>query len=153
MLKIKPYLQSPSHCGPASLKIVFGYYGLNLSEKEIARAAKTTLEKGTSPKNMVRTAKHFGFKVKYKENSTLKELKELVIKRKIPVIINWFSTDEGHYSVVVGFDKNNIYFADPEFGRIVKMSLQKFEGVWFDFNCPLNSKDDFRIRPIIIVTR
>ena len=46
----------------------------------------------------------------------------------------------------------NIYFIDPEYGKKTKMSLKIFERIWFGINGNLfRSKEDLRIRPIIIV--
>lgn len=39
MLKLKPFQETlnASMCGPASLKIVLNYYGVEATEKELAR--------------------------------------------------------------------------------------------------------------------
>lgn len=152
MINLKPLKQTKSYCGPFSLRMIFDYYGKNVSGKEIARVAKTTIKDGTSPKNMVLAAKHFGFNASYKENSSLEEIKELVDKQKVPIIVNWFSDTEGHYSVVVGFRNGKIYIQDPEYGKLKNMRTEDFMKVWFDFskNYP-GKKSDFRIRPIIII--
>lgn len=156
MIKIKPLKQTESFCGPCCLKMIFDYYGLNVSISEIAKIANTVVSKGnlgTSPSNMVKSAEHFGFNVRYKENSTLKDIEKFV-RSRAPVIINWFSQDEGHYSVVVGIDKKNIYFIDPEYGKVVKMGLAKFQKIWFDYSGDyVKNKKDFRIRPLIIMTK
>lgn len=152
MINLKSLKQTKSYCGPFSLKMIFNYYGKSVSGKEIARVAKTTIENGTSPKNMVEAAKHFGFNATYKENSDLEELKELVNEQKVPVIVNWFSETEGHYSIVVGFRNGKIYIQDPEYGKIKNMKIENFMKVWFDFSKDYpGNKNDFRIRPIIII--
>ncbi|MEK6925485.1 MAG: cysteine peptidase family C39 domain-containing protein [Nanoarchaeota archaeon] len=152
MLKIRPVKQITSHCGPATLQMVFDYYGKHFNGKEIAKVAETTNEEGTSYLQMIKAIKFFGFKVSYKEKSSFKEIHKLVINKKIPVIINWFSEYDGHYSVVIGVDNKNIYFIDPEYGKKTKMSLKIFERVWFGINGNFfRSKEDLRIRPIIIV--
>jgi len=46
MIKLKPFRQTPGLCGPASLKMVMDYYGVSVSEKEIARVAGSTRERG-----------------------------------------------------------------------------------------------------------
>lgn len=154
MLDVKPVRQTPSHCGPACLKMVFDYYGKEVSEKEIAKAAKTTIKEGTSIENMARAAKHFGFNAEHKENSSVKEMHKLVIRKKIPVIANLFAEDEGHYTVIVGIDKDNIYMIDPEEGYRKKYSLEVFKRIWFGFKkTHLTSCNDLRIRPIIVVTK
>ena len=155
MIKIKPLKQNESYCGPCTLKMVFGYYGKNISIQEIAKVAKTVVlesNSGTSPQNMVKAAKHFGFNAKYKENSNMVEIEKFV-RKGIPVIVNWFSDYEGHYSIVVDINKTGIYIIDPEYGKKVFMKLSHFEKVWFDYNGDyLKSRKDLRIRPIIIIS-
>lgn len=156
MIKIKPLKQTKSYCGPYCLKLIFDYYGLNVEIKEIAKISKTVVKEsnsGTSPQNMVVAAKHFGFKAKYKENSSIKEIEKL-IKKGIPVIVNWFSDYEGHYSIVADIDKTGLYIIDPEYGKKVFMKWSHFEKVWFDYKGDyIKSKKDVRIRPIIIINK
>lgn len=138
MIKLKPFRQTPGFCGPASLKMVLDYYGVSVSEAELAKIAGGSREKGTSREGLIKAAKHFGFYVFLKKNSTLDDLRYFV-KRKIPVIIDWFFEDDGHYSVVVDIDKKNIVLMDPTLRKILvyirrrKMPLEKFLRVWFDF--------------------
>ncbi len=152
MINIKPFLQSSSYCGPACLKMIFAYYGLNISERKIGQAARTTIKSGTSPKNLVSAAKHLGFKAYYKENSTIQDLRNLVVDRKTPVIVDWFSEDDGHYSVVVGFANGKIFLQDPEIGKLRSMNISDFMRVWFDFEGDyLKSRKDLSIRGMIAV--
>lgn len=132
MINIKPFKQSPGMCGPACLKMIFEYYGINKSEKELAKLTKTTPTRGCFEKDMVRASNQFGFKAVVKDKSSIKELRKLVSKG-IPVIVDWFSPiDAGHYSVVVGFSGSKILIADPLFGKIMKYNLKWFEERWID---------------------
>ena len=132
-------------CGPASLKMVLSYYNINKSEKELAKLTKTN-KAGCSEKEIVKTAKSLGLKGKIKQKSTIKELKQLN-KKGIPVIVDWFSPEEaGHYSVVVGFNKNNIFLADPHFGKIKQYNLDWFKERWYDI-----VNDKLIIREIIVI--
>jgi ABC-type bacteriocin/lantibiotic exporter with double-glycine peptidase domain len=154
MIKVKPLKQTKSYCGPYALKMVFDYYGKNISIKEIAKEAKTAIAFGTGPKKMVNAAKFFGFNAVYKEKFSINELSKLVNKKKIPVIVNWFSENDGHYSVLVGINKTEIYLQDPEIGKIRKIKVKDFLKVWFDFSGDyLKSKKDIRIRPIILILK
>lgn len=150
MLRIKPYKQSPAHCGPASLKMVLEYYGTHASERQIAKLARTD-EDGTRAKNLVRAAKHFSYTARIKDNSDIKDI-EKYLEQRIPVIVAWFAEDEGHYSVVVGIKKGKIYLQDPEIGRLRSLPLTTFKRVWFDFTGDfLKSKKDIVIRRMIVV--
>ncbi len=146
MIKLKLFKQSKGYCGPASLKMALSVYGINKSEKYLAKLTKSSRSKGCSEENITNVAKMFGLKSKIKKRSSISEVKKLVNKG-IPVIVNWFSPQEaGHYSVVVGFDKNKIVLADPHFGKIVKKDISWFEGRWFDV-----WNDKLILRQIIII--
>lgn len=49
LLPVKPFHETlfKGMCGPASLKMVFAYYGIEKSEEEIAKLAGTTDDSGT----------------------------------------------------------------------------------------------------------
>jgi len=134
MIKLKPFRQTPGFCGPVSLKMVFDYYGISVSEAKIAKVAGATQEKGCSIKGLIKTAKYFGFRTYLKRESSFDDLRYFVKKKKVPVIVDWFSEDEGHYSVVVDIDKKNITLIDPSLKRGKrKFTTEEFLRVWFDF--------------------
>ncbi len=132
MIKLKPFRQTPGLCGPASLKMVFDYYGVSVPEKKIAQVAGVSGKKGISAAGLIKAAKYFNFKIFKKEKASLNDIRRF-LKEGIPVIVDWFSEDEGHYSVAVGVDKENIVLMDPEAGGIRKIPKEKFVRVWFDF--------------------
>ena len=146
MIKVKLFKQSKGFCGPASLKMVLSAYGITKSEKNLAKLTKTTRKKGCSEKNIIEVAKNLGFKAYIKQKSSIKELKKL-IKKKIPIIVDWFSPEEaGHYSVVVGFEKDKIILADPHFGKLKKHKINWFEERWHDI-----VNDKLILREIIVI--
>jgi len=158
MIKLKPFHQTPGFCGPASLKMVLDYYGISVSEAEIAGISGASREKGTPIEGLIKAARHFGFQVFLKKNSTLDDLRYFV-KREIPVIVDWFLEDEGHYSVVVDIDKKNIVLMDPFLKRVFiyvrkrKMPLEKFFKVWFDFPGKfIKTPGDLVLRLMLVVT-
>lgn len=150
MLRIKPYKQSPAHCGPVSLKMVLEYYGTRVSKKQIAKLAGTDRD-GTRAQGLVKAAKHFGYTARVKDDADISDI-EHCLKKKIPVIVAWFAENEGHYSVVVGLKKGKIYLQDPEVGKTRSLPLPTFKRVWFDFRGDyLKSKKDIVIRRMIVV--
>lgn len=138
MIKLKPFRQTPGLCGPASLKMVMDYYGVSVSEAELTRLSGATKEKGISIGGLIKAAKRFGFKTFLKKNSSLTDIRYF-IKRKIPVIVDWFQEDDGHYSVVVDVDKDNVILMDPALRKFLiyirrrKFPRETFFRVWFDF--------------------
>lgn len=156
-IKVRPVGQKNGSCGAASLKMVFDYWGITLSESKIARVAGTSEEKGTSIQGLIKASEHFGFKAIVKKNASLDDLRQY-IKQEIPVIVDWFLEDDGHYSVVVDIDKNNIFLADPAmkkpflYGNIRKIPCKKFLGIWFDYlgDYP-KTQEDMVLRMMVIL--
>lgn len=148
-------------CGPASLKMVLGYYGVEKTEKELAELCGTDSNVGTSDKGLKRAAEGLGFTVEIKNNSTFDDIRRWLDK-KVPVIVNWFTrgridyeieeVPDGHLSVVVGLDDEYIYLQDPEIGALRKISRDDFMKVWFDFKGEyIKSWDEMIIRQLIAV--
>lgn len=54
LLPVKPCQETlhAGYCGPAVLKMVLDYYGIQKSEEELAKLAGTTQELGTDDKGM-----------------------------------------------------------------------------------------------------
>lgn len=152
MLKLKPFRETPGLCGPASLKIVMDYYGVSVSEAEIAKEAGATQEKGVSIAGLIKAAKHFGFKALIKENSSLDDL-NYYVKKEVPVIVDWFSEDDGHYSVVADLDNKYIYLQDPQIKKIRKIKKYDFMRVWFDFpGDHIKTPKDLILRLMLVFT-
>lgn len=153
MLKIKAFRQTKTgFCGPASLKMVLDYFGISKNEIELAKLSNCKSSKGVEAEDLLKTAKKFGFKGFIKDFSDFSDIKKYVLKKKIPVIVDWFSIDDGHYSVVVGIDKKYIYLQDPEIGKIRKIDLKTFKRIWFDFPSNfLKKKQDIIIRRMLVL--
>ena len=162
ILKLKPFQETPNAgmCGPASIKIVLNYYGIDLEEKELAKLAGWNKNLGIDDKGIERTAKSFGFKVKIKNNSSFKDI-EKWLDKKVPVIVNWFTRGrkdysdsdvaDGHYSVVAGLDGKFICLQDPEIGKIRKLERDDFMAVWFDFRGKYIKPNELIVRQIIAI--
>jgi predicted double-glycine peptidase len=152
MLKLIQFRQTPGFCGPASLKIVLDYFGIKKSEKELARLAGCTKEQGASSKGILKAAKALGFNGFIKDFAGFSGIKKLVLEKKIPVIVNWFSIDEGHYSVVAGINAKKIFLQDPELGHLRPMKLESFKRTWFDFHGKFpKTKKSFVLRRMIVI--
>ena len=164
LLKIKAFQETlnANMCGPASLKIVLDYYGLNKSEKELAKLCKVKKNIGVLDKDIKRAAEHLGFKVIIKNNSSFKDI-EKWLDKKVPVIVDWFTkgrseyseseVSDGHYSVVSGLDDKYIYLQDPEIGKIIKIKKTDFMIVWFDFKGQYIKANELIIRQIIAIIK
>ena len=157
MIKLKPFRQTPGFCGPASLKMVLDYYGISVSEKELARMARYSEKKGTSISGLRRAARRFGLYSFAKDNCSLKDL-EFYIKKKIPVIVDWFFEDDGHYSVVVNINKKEVVLMDPVLRKVLifvrrrRFPLDVFFRIWFDFPGDyINKKSSLSLRSMVVI--
>jgi predicted double-glycine peptidase len=149
-------------CGPASLKIVLNYYGIDKQEEDIAKLCKVKKGLGVDDKCIKTTAEKLGFKVAIKNNNSFKDV-EKWLKKDVPVIVNWFtrgrtdygdsSVADGHYSVVMGLDDNYVYLQDPELGSMRKIERDDFMRVWFDFKGKYIKPNELIVRQIIAVIK
>jgi len=162
LLPIKPFQETlyKSMCGPASMKMVFDYYGIEKSEEEIAKLCETTEESGTNDEGIKKAAESLGFKVEIKNESTFEDMQDY-LNKKMPVIVNWFTRGrsdysnsevaDGHYSVVVGLDDRYIYLQDPEIGELREIKRNDFMKVWFDFKGECIKPNELIIRQLIAI--
>ncbi len=151
MISIKPTRQKPSGCGPACLEMVLHHYGKKIRPSILARDARTSLAQGTLPTSLVQAARKHGFMAHYEEG-TYDSLHRLVVKQEIPVIVDWWSADDGHYSVCIHLTQKTIWLADPELGKIRKLDWKTFYRNWFDFRGDyIRSPADIRLRGMIII--
>lgn len=164
LLPVKPFQETlfKSMCGPASLKMIFDYYGIEKSEEEIAKMCEVDKKLGTDDKTLKRVAEELGFKVEIKNNSTFEDIQGWLGK-KVPVIVNWFTRGrgdyddskvaDGHYSVVVGLDEEHVYLQDPEIGKLRKVAKDDFMKVWFDFTGEYIDPNELIIRQLIAICK
>ena len=164
LLPVKPFQETlhQSMCGPASLKMVFDYYGYDKSEKDIAEMCGTTDELGTTAEGIQSAAQSIGLKAMIYDNSSLEDVQKWLDK-KVPVIVNWFTrgridypeedVPDGHYSVVVGLDDEFIYLQDPEIGKLRKIEREDFMKVWFDFKGKYMDLNELIIRQLIAIEK
>lgn len=151
LLGVKPFRQSPGFCGPASLKMVADFYGMKKSEKTIGKLCHCTTKHGTTGPNLVRGARALGFSAQLVRHANFDDIRRF-LKLGIPPIVDWFSTDDGHYSPVVGLDAQQIFLQDPELKRVRVMDRATFMRVWFDFDTDVpRRKRGFIMRRMIVV--
>lgn len=163
LLPVKPFQETlhASMCGPASLKMVLAYYGVEKDEEEIALQCGRDPDLDTDDEGIKKAAESYGFKVEIQNEASFEDVQGWLDK-KVPVIVNWFSRGradysdsevaDGHYSVVVGLDKENIYLQDPEIGELRIFTRDDFMRVWFDFTGEyIDSWEDMIVRQLIAV--
>lgn len=151
-MHIKPFHQSDSFCGPASLKIALGNFGIQKSEKELAKMAKAKRSIGVEAEDLLRVAKKMGLKGFIKNSATIKEIRKNHKDKKRIVIVEWFLEDDGHFSVVSDIDKENIYLQDPDLGHVRAVRLDIFLRLWFTFpDKYMKTKEDLKLRRMLVL--
>ena len=132
-------------CGAASLLSVLNYYGLyEDSEMDLAEELNSDEEWGTEPINIIKVAQRYGLTTHEFKNMTFRKLEEFV-KGGIPVLVAYQAWSEeeggwedcwldGHYSVVVDVDAENVYFEDPSLGagEVGYIPREEFLSRWHD---------------------
>lgn len=163
LLPVKPFQETlgGSFCGPAVMKMVLDFYGIQKTESELATLSNKDEILGISDKDIKRVLEGEGLKVEIKNFASFDHI-QVALDKKAPVIVDWMTRGradydeddlaEGHYSVVIGLDEENIYIQDPEVGRVRRFLKKDFIRVWFDFSSDHIEKwEDMIIRQMIAV--
>jgi len=122
-------------CLPASGAMTLKYFGINVSQAEIA---SKVINNGTSSVfRFISFAKNLGFDTKY-QSKTIEEIKVL-LEEDIPVIAvqNYsLSILKSHARVIIGFDdeKEEVITNDPTAGKDYKISYSDFLALNFDID-------------------
>ena len=124
-------------CGACALQAVMSYWGKNVDEIELMNVLQTTSEEGTYPENIVRGARALGFEAEARDHLSLEEVEKITAggAPMIALVQAWRSEtraadsaagewDNGHYIVVLGVDKDHVYFQDP-FARMSKAFMPR----------------------------
>ena len=118
-------------CGPATLEMVFKFFGLKLKEKSIARIAKTNEKDGTNHSGLINTARKEGFYCFVHEYAHLSDIQRF-LEEGLPVIVHYTEPESeiGHYAVVVGLSKWEVILNDPWDGRGFRIGKKEFVERW-----------------------
>lgn len=128
-----------SSCGPASIKMVLLYFGIDATEDYIKSLCDHTYETGCTNEGMMDAIKEFGLGCDLLTDMTVEDL-DYWTRHKVPVIIDWFSTDKtdgtgyGHSSVVAGVNTNHVIVYDPLKSSVSYIPIEEFTESWFDFD-------------------
>ena len=106
-----------TECGPASLSMLLGHYGLFVNLQALTKECGVTRD-GSKGSTLITVAKSYELILKPKRLS-LETLKE---KNNMPCIAFW---NASHWIVIEGYDDNGFYINDPASGRRYEYN-QKF---------------------------
>ncbi|KKS93669.1 MAG: hypothetical protein UV68_C0018G0002 [Candidatus Collierbacteria bacterium GW2011_GWC2_43_12] len=132
LLPVKPFQETlhGGFCGPAVIKMVLDFYGIEKSEAGVAILSNKDDDLGIGDEDIKRTLEGEGLKVEIKNFASFEDI-QVALDKKAPVIVNWMTRGradydeddlaDGHYSIAVGLDDKYIYLQDPEVGRVRKI--------------------------------
>ena len=101
-------------CGPAVIVTVLAAYNIHITQRKVARLARTNKTIGTSTKGLVRALRSFGVRVKAGK-STLENIRR-DFRSGVTVIVCYTEPyyDSGHFAIVAGFRGRNILLLSPD---------------------------------------
>lgn len=127
------YYQSYNDCGPASIGMVLGYYGINVPVKTISSKTKPKPESYMQVGAISPYVGQYGLETAVVYGGQIEKLQKMVALG-VPTIVLQYYIQVGkvpHFRVVRGFDRQAqwIYLADPLVGY-AKMSYKDFDTLW-----------------------
>jgi len=134
-MKIKPIKQTHgSGCGPASIKMVTNYLGLDVSIKNIEMLCGDWKKDGMDNKKLVEVFGQVGLDTLVIQNAEWEDLLKNNSKDKV-VVVSWMLRGYiGHFSVVDKVTMDYVWLAEPESGKIIKLQKMIFMRLWFDYD-------------------
>lgn len=129
-------------CGAAALQSVLAYYGKDFPERVLTQKLGTDREDGTDYERIAKFAIKCGLRT-FLGSLEFSEIQRAIDKRW-PVILAIQAyadktADEyedgyenGHYVVVIGYDKSGLYFADPVMYHRGYLSYEECAKRWHD---------------------
>ena len=133
-----PLLEQPDQitCGPTSVAMLLQHYGKDTTIQQAKEKAKTEWFSykdqviGMTSPDFIRLAlKRFGVPAKM-QRTTMSHLKYYISQSRPPVVLVRSSDKTWHYVVAIGYDKENMYLADPAWGKVRTVSIDQFERAW-----------------------
>jgi ABC-type bacteriocin/lantibiotic exporter with double-glycine peptidase domain len=167
--------QEEAHCGPATIAMLFSFYGLSVSQTGISRAAgmadviKNSQGMRLDELNMAIEALYpdgdYALLAKY--HSDIGDITHIVEDLRLPIGVEWQGRfprpdgsqyDQGHFSVITAIDHDRgiLFIADPEDHNILTtdgvIDLDVFENRWWEVDV-VPRPDDFSVARVIEMER
>jgi predicted double-glycine peptidase len=143
--------QSPGLCGPSALKAVLAYWGVDTTEQKLAELAEADPKVGATEIQLIKAAEALGFHTLHKFEATLEDLRQAIDLWKIPVLVDWFSVYDTHWSVVCAINEEYVYLMDPEKATMRAVPLDRWVKVWFTYPGEQISPKDLQMRSMLLV--
>ncbi len=153
-------------CGASALQAILAYWGIEEREDRLVARLHSTPEAGTHPLDILRVAREFGLTADLREGLDLADLDRALAAGTTVIVdlqawrgetaLPWSKTwDDGHYMVLLGADRENLYFEDPSLlGARGLIPRQEFVDRWHDYEGepPLDPTDRMYVHAAIFIT-
>ena len=140
VLPVSAYLAAVGHvaqtynnCGPAAIVAVLSYYGVRVSQGEVAGVLRPNggyMLAGVIPPFVTR----YGLRATRFKNDSLENLRQLAAAGIPVIVLQWMNRPGGipHFRVVRGYDDavGLVWLSDPIYGANVYVKYADFERLW-----------------------
>jgi ATP-binding cassette subfamily B protein len=126
-------------CGVACVRMVFKFYGKEVSEFELEEACETGWLGNTSSE-LVTCIEGFGFMSEEVERINVQFLKKEIEKNRPlialidPAVLYGGLEGFGHFVVITGIVNDKIYYNDPDLDRDLARDIKDFFKAWEKFS-------------------
>lgn len=156
MHRIRRIRQLPGHCGPATVEMLYSFYGIAISQESVANAigdVQRIIERGCSIDEMAAAIDVLtpDYTLLGKMFATVDDLITLTEAHRLPVGVEWrgrflepdgYLWEEGHYSIItrVDCDEGSLDIIDPYAPGVNLLSMNEsipievFVQRWWDTN-------------------
>ncbi|MBF0553675.1 MAG: GNAT family N-acetyltransferase [Nitrospirae bacterium] len=114
-------------CGLASLSVL-----LNMDKVLDAKdySNQISLELGMNHEQLIKVGNILNVSIETIYNAKINDIENIILSGKL-VLVNYQSKNEGHYSVVFGFDNTDLFIMDVETGEETMFNKHAFNVCWY----------------------
>ncbi|KKS84747.1 MAG: hypothetical protein UV60_C0015G0015 [Parcubacteria group bacterium GW2011_GWA2_43_11] len=131
-----PYFKQENNytCGAVTVQMLLRHHGIVASEDNLKIDLHTDKVYGTHHSAIINELTARGLYCYVNTGSTFDDVRFYVRDKKLPVLIHYLETiaDWGHYALIVGYDRHNIFFNDPLYGHKYTLPRTTFLERWQD---------------------
>ena len=139
MLKVPYFRQKRDYsCGPASLRMILSYFGLEVGEEKLIELCGTN-RLGTSRFQIVEAATKLKFRADTFAELTMEQICD-ILEANLPIIalidagrIYGGISGIGHFVVIVGRMESKVVYHDPVMGQNLVTEEEIFFQAWQEF--------------------
>lgn len=134
-LRAMPFTyQTFNNCGPQSIASVLGYYGVQVTQAEVARVTKATPRGYMTAQAIGQYVAPYGLRARRFLGGQVTHMRALIALGVPVIVLQWLKPDSTvpHFRVVTGFDdvQRMVQTLDPLLGPRVLIPYSTFERLW-----------------------